>query len=403
MGKILEKKASLGNLTLFISIPILIMAYYKYGQMLYSSFSNISLLAVTFTDIIVPLGMSFIIFESISYLVDIYKNEAKAGTYLDTLLFFLFFPKVTSGPIVLWRDFAPQLRSRQVSIDMFFSGIERIMIGFAKKAIIADTLGATVLKITTNATSSGIDWQTAVLGAVLYFLQIYYDFSAYSDIAIGISRLFGFDFKENFNYPYTATSLGEFWRRWHISLGTWFRTYIYIPLGGNRKNIYLNLFIVFMTTGIWHGSTINFVLWGFAHAIVIMLERYVRDKKFYIAIPSFIKWLGLMIFIMITWIIFMLPELWQAKVYYLSMLGQPKGNIYFTYEYFLSNKIIFITIIALIGAFIGKWKYLDRIRDWSRNTFLGLVITYLILLICFILGILFMINSTYSPFLYFQF
>ena len=341
-------------------------------------------------------------FEALSYLFDIYKGETERGSLVDVFLFFTFFPKVASGPIVLWKDFSSQIYNRKVSVDLFFSGMNRVMIGFAKKSIIADSLGTVVQSINEN-TQLGIDSPTAFLGALCYFLQIYYDFSGYSDIAIGISRIFGFDFKENFNYPYTSTSIGEFWRRWHISLGTWFREYIYIPLGGNRKHVYINLFVVFLITGIWHGSTFNFVIWGVAHGLLIMIERAFREKAWYKKIPALFKWMFTMVFVYLTWIIFMIPSLTQAIIYYKSMLGIPAGNIYFKFEYFINNKLILIIIIAIIGAFIGKWDKVELIKAWSRDTKTGLIFCQILYMMLFVLAILFMMNSSYSPFLYFQF
>lgn len=403
MGKIIEKRKSLGKLILFLSFIILILSYYKYSLYIYKFVETLNFVNITFSSIVVPLGVSFIAFESVSYLVDIYRKDAPSGNYLDTLLFFLFFPKVVSGPIVLWKDFNGQLYNRKTSLNLSFSGVERILIGFVKKCIIADTLGGTVLKINENAFSTGIDSYTAVLGMLLYFIQIYYDFSGYSDIAIGISRIFGFDFKENFNYPYTSTTLSEFWRRWHISLGTWFRNYIYIPLGGNRKNIYLNLFIVFFITGIWHGSTINYVLWGIMHAIFIILEKYSSNFSWYKNIPKFLKWSVVNLFVMFTWVVFMLPELWQVKVYYLSILGFTGGTSYFSYEYFLTTKIIFLTLIALIGALIGKLNIVQKLSIFTKENNFGLIIKFVVYLILFIISVMFMVNSSYSPFLYFQF
>ncbi|MBF0715445.1 MBOAT family protein [Gemella palaticanis] len=403
MGKIIEKRKSLGKLILFLSFIILILSYYKYSLYIYKFVETLDFVNITFSSIVVPLGVSFIAFESVSYLVDIYRKDAPSGNYLNTLLFFLFFPKVVSGPIVLWKDFNVQLYNRKTSLNLSFSGVERIMIGFVKKCIIADTLGGTVLKINENAFSTGIDSYTAILGMLLYFIQIYYDFSGYSDIAIGISRIFGFDFKENFNYPYTSTMLSEFWRRWHISLGTWFRNYIYIPLGGNRKNIYLNLFIVFFITGIWHGSTINYVLWGTMHAIFIILEKYSSNFSWYKNIPKFLKWFIVNLFVMLTWVVFMLPELWQVKVYYLSILGLVSGTPYFSYEYFFTTKIILLTLIALIGALIGKLNIVQKLLIFTKENNVGLIIKFVVYLILFILSVMFMINSSYSPFLYFQF
>lgn len=401
-GKILDyintKSTKRSFFILSLLFVVLTLSYYKYITFMLELFQS----GTGILSIVIPLGLSFIMFEAISYLVDIYKGDTKSGSLIDVFLFFTFFPKIASGPIVLWKDFSSQIYNRKVSVDLFFSGMNRVMIGFAKKSIIADSLGTVVQSINEN-TQLGIDSPTAFLGALCYFLQIYYDFSGYSDIAIGISRIFGFDFKENFNYPYTSTSIGEFWRRWHISLGTWFREYIYIPLGGNRKHVYINLFVVFLITGIWHGSTFNFVIWGVAHGLLIMIERAFREKVWYKKIPALFKWMFTMVFVYLTWIIFMIPSLTQAIIYYKSMLGIPAGNIYFTFEYFVNNKLILIIIVAIIGAFIGKWDKVELIKAWSRDTKTGLIFSQMLYMVLFVLAILFMMNSSYSPFLYFQF
>ena len=401
-GKILSyintKSTKRSFFILSLLFVVLTLSYYKYITFILELFQS----GTGILSIVIPLGLSFIMFEAISYIVDIYKGDTESGGLIDVFLFFTFFPKIASGPIVLWKDFSSQIYNRKVSVDLFFSGMNRVMIGFAKKSIIADSLGTVVQSINEN-TQLGIDSPTAFLGALCYFLQIYYDFSGYSDIAIGISRIFGFDFKENFNYPYTSTSIGEFWRRWHISLGSWFREYIYIPLGGNRRHVYINLFVVFLITGIWHGSTFNFVIWGVAHGLLIMIERAFREKVWYKKIPALFKWMFTMVFVYLTWIIFMIPSLTQAIIYYKSMLGIPAGNIYFTFEYFVNNKLILIIIVAIIGAFIGKWDKVELIKAWSRDTKTGLIFSQMLYMMLFVLAILFMMNSSYSPFLYFQF
>ena len=377
---------------------VLTLSYYKYITFILELFQS----GTGISSIVIPLGLSFIMFEAISYIVDIYKGDTESGGLIDVFLFFTFFPKIASGPIVLWKDFSSQIYNRKVSVDSFFSGMNRVMIGFAKKSIIADSLGTVVQSINEN-TQLGIDSPTAFLGALCYFLQIYYDFSGYSDIAIGISRIFGFDLKENFNYPYTSTSIGEFWRRWHISLGSWFREYIYIPLGGNRRHVYINLFVVFLITGIWHGSTFNFVIWGVAHGLLIMIERAFREKVWYKKIPALFKWMFTMVFVYLTWIIFMIPSLTQVIIYYKSMLGIPAGNIYFKFEYFINSKLILIIVIAVVGAFIGKWNKAELIKTWAQSTKTGVVVSQILYMLLFVLAILFMMNSSYSPFLYFQF
>lgn len=399
MGKIIDKYKN-NNIIFFTVIIILILSYYKYGIIVYNLFNNINIVQLTFSNIAIPLGLSFIVFESLSYLFDIYRKQSSSGSYLDVMLFLLFFPKITSGPIVLWRDFSPQITKRNHSLDLFYSGTEKIIIGFAKKCIIADTLGLTLSNIISNM-DNGIDRQTAILGVIIYTLQIYYDFSGYSDIAIGVSNLFGFNFKENFNFPYTSNSVSEFWRRWHISLGTWFKNYIYIPLGGNRKKVYINLMIVFIITGIWHGSTFNFILWGVLHGFFIVLERYLKNQNVQFRIPRLIKWFLTINFIMFTWIIFMLPEFKQI-IQYFRYLFLGNEDVYFTYEYYLTNKLLFTIIIAFIGSIIGKFKITDYFKKISSNeiVFTFKVICYFII---FFIAILYMVNTTYKPFLYFQF
>ena len=398
LGYINTKRTKKSFFILSLLFVVLTLSYYKYITFVLELFKGDK---GTFS-LVVPLGLSFIMFEAISYIVDIYKGDTESGGLIDVFLFFTFFPKIASGPIVLWKDFSSQIYNRKVSVDSFFSGMNRVMIGFAKKSIIADSLGTVVQSINEN-TQLGIDSPTAFLGALCYFLQIYYDFSGYSDIAIGISRIFGFDLKENFNYPYTSTSIGEFWRRWHISLGSWFREYIYIPLGGNRRHVYINLFIVFLITGIWHGSTFNFVIWGVAHGLLIMIERAFREKVWYKKIPALFKWMFTMVFVYLTWIIFMIPSLTQAIIYYKSMLGVPAGSIYFTFEYFINSKLILIIVIAVVGAFIGKWNKAELIKTWAQSTKTGVVVSQILYMLLFVLAVLFMMNSSYSPFLYFQF
>mgnify|MGYP000847900887 FL=1 len=398
LGYINAKSTKRSFFILSLLFVVLTLSYYKYITFILELFQS----GTGISSIVIPLGLSFIMFEAISYIVDIYKGDTESGGLIDVFLFFTFFPKIASGPIVLWKDFSSQIYNRKVSVDLFFSGMNRVMIGFAKKSIIADSLGTVVQSINEN-TQLGIDSPTAFLGALCYFLQIYYDFSGYSDIAIGISRIFGFDFKENFNYPYTSTSIGEFWRRWHISLGSWFREYIYIPLGGNRRHVYINLFVVFLITGIWHGSTFNFVIWGVAHGLLIMIERAFREKVWYKKIPALFKWMFTMVFVYLTWIIFMIPSLTQAIIYYKSMLGIPAGNIYFKFEYFVNSKLILIIIIAIAGAFIGKWNKAELIKTWAQSTKTGLVVSQILYMLLFVLAVLFMMNSSYSPFLYFQF
>lgn len=356
--------------------------------------------------IIVPLGISFITFSGISYVVDIYRGSSEVGNFLDAALYLLFFPKVVSGPIVLWKDFQPWIKLRKVNDVRFMDGLNRIMIGYAKKVILADTFGEVVYDIQ-RLQESGVDLPTAWGCALLYMLQIYYDFSGYSDIALGIAELLGFQFKENFHFPYISASITEFWRRWHISLGTWFREYIYIPLGGNRKGQYrtlLNLFIVFLVTGLWHGAGWNYIAWGALNGICMVIERCIRDKKFYVKMPYMIKWAVSMFIVLISWEIFRMPGLSDALAFLRIMFGVTTFDTFnFTYVYYFTPKIILLTGIAIFGATALHKKWFLNIAEKIKKSKILFTIQEVILFGLMVLTVMFMVNSTYSPFIYFQY
>lgn len=219
-------------------VCVVFLAYCKYVPAVIEALSQVTGAAISFRAVAATIGVSFTTFEAVSYLVDIYRGDATPGSLLDSACFLLLFPKLVSGPIVLWKDFQPQLKERSAGADQVAAGIDRIIVGYAKKAIIADTLGTQISLI---ASASGMDAPTMWLKALLYFFQIYYDFSGYSDIAIGICKVMGFRLKENFCFPYTSTSVTEFWRKWHISLGTWFREYVYIPWGATEQGMYISI------------------------------------------------------------------------------------------------------------------------------------------------------------------
>ena len=351
---------------------------------------------------LVLLGLSFIVFESVSYIVDIYRGDADPGNLIDVSLFLSLFTKLVSGPIVLWKDFEKQLNERSVSVEGIASGIDRVIVGLAKKALIADIFGSVIVKIHAQ-TGRIMDRSTMWLYAVLYFFQIYYDFSGYSDIAIGLSRIFGFSIKENFNFPYTSLSLSEFWRRWHISLGTWFREYVYFPLGGNRRGIkWLNLGIVFLLTGIWHGANWTFILWGIYNGIIVIIERIIMKKQWYSKIPGLLKWLLTMLVVGLGWVVFMSDDINAAVTTIVSMFVPQAGIANFTWRYFLTRRIFVLLLIAAVGSvgniLFGKAKNSSFICSRSFT-----VIKRCVLTVLFIVSILFIVNSSYSPFLYFQF
>ncbi len=348
------------------------------------------------------LGLSFLTFSAISYLADIRRGAAPAGGFLDCLLYLSFFPKVISGPIVLWRDFQPQIAARRVSLDGFLSGAECMMLGFGKKLILADVFGACLAKMGDN-----VDLPTAWGAVLLYTLQIYYDFSGYSDIALGLARMFGFSFAENFHFPYRSRSITEFWRRWHISLGTWFREYVYIPMGGSRlglRRTLWNLAVVFALTGLWHGAGWNYILWGAVNGLFVLLERVVREKAWYRKIPDAVKWAGTMCVAAGFWELFRFQSLRDAGRWLALMLGLIRRDaVFYGWQFYFDGRMWFLIAVAVLGAVIpgGEWGR-RRMERLGRGT-AGLLLREAALLAVFVLSILFMVNSSYSPFIYFQY
>ena len=388
LGTLISEHKNKKSLFVCVLFLVLILLIYKYLDIGVRIINKVLSKELDVLYLSMPLGLSFAIFESISYLVDLYNGE-KNGNYIDVMLFLMFFPKITQGPIVTWNKFSLLLDKRESSLDKTVAGIERIIIGLAKKVVIADVLGTLVYSIVTSYMN--VDSITLIGAALCYMIEIYFDFSGYSDMAIGISKIFGFDFDENFNYPYLSKSIGEFWNRWHISLGNFFKHYIYIPLGGNKKHVYLNLFIVFFISGIWHGNGVGYVIWGIIMGLCVCLERYIRNFKTYQNIPKIIKWLVTMLIVYFSWIIFMTPSFSVALNYIKLMFSNISSDaVPFTYQYYFDKRIV---STLCVGTFFS----LFNIRIENE------LLKYLLLVALFIISIIYMVNSSYSPFLYFRF
>ena len=377
------------------------LAFLKYFSPIYDWISPNSSL-----NIIAPLGISFIVFSSISYVVDVYRDNNCCGNFLESALYIVFFPKVVSGPIVLWKDFQPQLQSITPSVNLTIKGINRLAVGFAKKLIISDTIGLFVSEGIGNI-SIGIDSYSAWICMFLYFLQIYTDFSSYSDISIGISNIFGFSVKENFDFPYTATSITDFWRRWHISLGTWFKEYIYKPLGGSRQSwirTIINISIIFIITGVWHGCGVLYILWGVLHGICRIFEFIVGKTKVYLKTPRFIKWLFTTAIVMFGWLAFMLPNFADFKTFIGYMFGTiVVANPVLKFLYFSNIKLITAVVLALLGTYLFRCKPIRSLSNMADNNIILFLLKEIIVLALFVMSIIFMVNSNYSPFIYFQY
>lgn len=415
---------------LFVAIVINIVSliYFKYVGMIFETIRDLSNPDLIIPEIIMPLGISFYTFQSISYLVDVYRKEGAVledGTVTEFVarnpinfaLYIAMFPQVLQGPIIRYNDTRPALENPKVTIESFAKGIERFIIGLSKKALIANTLGEVADKIFAGDPAY-MSVSVAWLGAILYTLQIYFDFSGYSDMAIGLGKLFGFNFCENFNYPYISKSVTEFWRRWHISLSNWFRDYLYIPLGGNRRgNVYFNLLIVFLATGIWHGAAWGFLVWGLWHGLFMLLERYFKGRGNKNSTQSGLKaclinvmsWAYTMLAVTLGWVLFKLEDLNEALKYIASMFNV-KGHSYnaFSVKFFLDKRLVFFMIIAFVACI--PWAqilprhisaYIADFTSSEKNSYR--IVRYCMLGILFIISMIFVVNNTYSPFIYFQF
>lgn len=404
-GKPEKKKhisLALPVLLLSVAFAVFVLVRFKYTALLTQVWNYLFKDKVAAKSYLAPLGISFITFSAISYLADIYKGKAKAGNFLDCALYLLFFPKVISGPIVLWRDFSEQIKLRKASLDLISEGITRIMVGFAKKLILADTFGACIASV-----SGAVDVPSAWGVALLYMLQIYYDFSGYSDIAIGLANVFGFRFHENFNFPYLSVSITEFWRRWHISLGTWFREYIYFPLGGSRRGkgrTIVNIAVVFLLTGIWHGAGWTYILWGLINGVCNIIEKLISDKAWYKKTPKILKWICTMGVTFFCWELFRFSDISSCVQWLKTMLGMVEfANIPYTWQYYFDTRMIVLMIVAILGATLfGLPKIQNTYQRMIQKSY-GYAIRQIIIVVLFVISVFFMVNSTYSPFIYFQY
>ena len=396
-----RKKLRSTFLVIGIILNLALLFYFKYYDFFISNINGIFNLNISLKNIVLPIGISFFTFQGMSYIIDIYRNDAKVNkNILSVSLYISLFPQLVAGPIIKYKTIDDQIRNRKESIERFSYGIDRFIIGLAKKVILADILGGIVNDIMPYYVY-GIDIPTAWLGAICYTFQIYFDFSGYSDMAIGLGHMFGFKFAENFNYPYISKSITEFWRRWHISLSTWFKEYLYIPLGGNRKgNVYFNLFVVFLVTGLWHGAAWNFIFWGLWHGIFIIIERAIRNKDFYKRIPLQIKWLVTIFIVIIGWVLFSASSFTEAVEYIGIMFGVVRySSIAFSIRYFINKKLIFWILISIIASTPLTSNIIEKYKGYKYFE----IIKSIVLLILFVISIIFVVNSTYSPFIYFQF
>ncbi|MCR0567888.1 hypothetical protein MKC54_03785 [[Clostridium] innocuum] len=392
-----------------IMANIFILIYFKYLNMIISILSDIITHKVDFFVIAAPLAISFIIFHCISYHMDVWNNNADVSdSIIDFALYLTFFPKLIQGPIVKYKDMKEELQYRKIMFDDCIEGIERIIIGLCKKVLVADYLAEITSQIF-SLSMSGIDSLTAWLAVLLFSIQIYMDFSGYSDIAIGISKLFGFHFQENFNFPYISKSITEFWRRWHISLGAWFREYLYIPLGGNRRgNVYINLIIVFLVTGLWHGASLIYLGWGIYHGIFILIEKFMKKKGIMQNTTRFTDLVRIcctFLIVSIGWIAFNISNPAALLLFFKQLLNIADPQfITLHFLFFIDEKLMFVLLLFFIlHTFFANDKMRKMLKYYKASSNLFHIFKYCAMLLLCILIFISMITNTYTPFLYFQY
>ena len=389
------------------------LGYFKYSNFFVHELNN--LLSVfgqqpfQWTEIVLPIGISFFTFQKISYVIDVYRGTTEpANCFSDFLLYVALFPQLIAGPIIRYHDVDKQIKFRTHSESLFLDGVVRFSIGLGKKLLIANAMGEVVDKVFSMPATS-LPTSYSWLGAICYSYQIYFDFSGYSDMAIGLGRMIGFRFRENFNMPYISSNITEFWQRWHISLSSWMKQYLYIPLGGNRcstTRTYINLWIVFLISGIWHGAQWTFLAWGAYHGFFLTL-----DKVFWLKCSRQInKALSITItyvIVLFGWVIFRSPDIGYASDYGLRMLGlnglASAGNLIIWQE-FINNRGLFILAVATLLSFFPSFPLYRHICErFYFSGFFLVKIKYICIVLLQILSIAALCNSSFNPFIYFRF
>ena len=389
-------------LAVSVIINLGLLAVFKYSGFFISTVNSVFGLSLPEPAFSLPIGISFYTFQTMSYSIDVYKGNVKAQkSFMNFLMFVSLFPQLIAGPIVRYSDIEDQISERAVTTEAFSAGMTRFMAGLGKKVLIANYAGSLATSLLKDIDSAAV--MSVWFGVLFYAFQIYFDFSGYSDMAIGLGKMFGFDYPENFKYPYISTSITEFWRRWHITLSSFFRDYVYIPLGGNRVGIprqILNLLIVWGLTGLWHGASWNFVLWGLYYFFFLCLEKFIL-KKFFDKIPSPIRWLYSMSVVLVGWMIFYFDD-FQTLITAFSVAFGHAGNAFTdpVSETLVINNVPFILIAAIASTpVLNVIRRLVEKSSPLTESILRIVYNIVMLILC----VASLVGSTYNPFLYFRF
>ncbi len=384
-----------------------LLGYFKYAGFLVENLNHLGL-SLKVPDVVLPIGISFYTFQTLSYVIDVYRGQVSVQrSYRDFLLYVSLFPQLIAGPIVRYSEIEPQIAARRINLSSIFYGVTRFCIGLGKKVLIANYAG----KVASQMLDGDLASLTTVggwLGILMFTFQIYFDFSGYSDMAIGLGRVFGFRYSENFDLPYISRSITEFWRRWHISLSTFFRDYVYIPLGGNRKRQFFNMLVVWMLTGLWHGASWNFVLWGLYFFVLLYIEKHIPNVL--AKIPGVLRQIGTFLLVVLGWVLFYCTDM--------GRLGQTLGVLFGVQGAGFTNGQIHITllnnlpllIICVLGStqlprFLGMLfggLCADRPGEHrKRKVYISVVYVFDLLLL--LLATISLVGSSFNPFLYFRF
>lgn len=398
-----DKRAAKRSLVFNLIINLAVLGFFKYEGFVLDTLNGILPVHISYHALPLPIGISFYTFQILSYIIDVYRGNVKVQTNLPNFaLYVTMFPQLIAGPIVQYADVDEQLASREISRTKFGEGSMYFIRGLAKKVLLANTSGMIFTEVSGLA-KDNIAVMTAWLGAFAYMFQIYFDFSGYSDMAIGLGKMFGFEFNMNFNYPYVSKSITEFWRRWHISLSSWFRDYVYIPLGGNRvskiKHI-RNLLIVWFLTGLWHGAAWNFVAWGLYYGVILIIEKYllspVLDR-----LPDVVRHIYSIVLVVIGWVLFFSSSFGQAADYIRVMFGAGAHGFADRESMYLLTSNLILWLILIFGSTpLVHFRYEHMLRSKKWNTTIINSVVYAAL---FIVCIAYLVTETYNPFLYFRF
>lgn len=396
-----DQAAARRSLIFTVAVNICILGFFKYEGFVLDSLSAVLPVDIPYRAMALPIGISFYTFQILSYIIDVYRGHVKVQTnLLDFALYVTMFPQLIAGPIVQYADVDRQLHVRKESWGKFGEGSMFFIRGLAKKVLLANTIGMVYTEVAALAPGK-VSVLSAWIGCIAYAFQIYFDFSGYSDMAIGLGKMFGFEFLKNFDYPYISQSITEFWRRWHISLGSWFREYVYIPLGGNRVPVIKhlrNLLIVWFLTGLWHGAAWNFVAWGLYYGFILILEKYFLGRVLE-RLPAVIRHIYSLVLVLIGWVFFFSPTLGGAVDYIQLMFGVGANGLVDSEGLYLLTTNLLLLILLVIGSTPKVHRTYERIMA-GRGKVLANCVVYVAM---FLLCIAYLVTETYNPFLYFRF